>query len=147
MSDQPALFHSLSLAHVEGLYADYLRDPEAAAPEWRRYFAALRNGEANGGPATAGPAAQAYSVFNPPPARSTGPAERGESEVADAQERVDSLVRSYRARGHISAQVDPLRQPSPVVVENEGRDRRGLGQTVRVRDDGTGSFAALARNY
>ena len=117
MSDQPALFHSLSLAHVEGLYADYLRDPEAAAPEWRRYFAALRNGEANGGPATAGPAAQAYSVFNPPPARSTGPAERGESEVADAQERVDSLVRSYRARGHIIAQVDPLRQPKAAPPE------------------------------
>ena len=80
-------------------------------PEWRRYFAALRNGEPAGGPAPAGPTAHPYSVFNPPGPLRPGPAPRGESEVADAQERVDSLVRSYRARGHISAQKSPLRQP------------------------------------
>ena len=111
MANDPPTLNHLSLAYVEGLYADYLRDPASPPPEWQRYFAGLTNGEPNGEPAMSGPAFRPYSVFNPPPARRAGPAQRGEPEVADLQERVDSLIRSYRSRGHIIAQIDPLRQP------------------------------------
>ena len=30
--------NSLSLSFVEGLYADYLREPESVSPDWRHYF-------------------------------------------------------------------------------------------------------------
>jgi 2-oxoglutarate dehydrogenase E1 component len=111
MANEPAIFSPSSLVYVEDLYANYLRDPASAPPAWQHYFAALTNGELNGGPAMSGPAFHPYSVFNPPAARRAGPAELSEPAVADLQERVDSLIRSYRSRGHIIAQIDPLRQP------------------------------------
>jgi 2-oxoglutarate dehydrogenase E1 component len=111
MANEPAMFNPLNLVYVEGLYADYLRDPASASPEWQRYFATLTNGETNGGPAMSSPTFHPYSVFNPPTARRNGSPQRSEPELADLQERVDSLIRSYRARGHIIAQIDPLRQP------------------------------------
>lgn len=109
----------MSLAYLEGLYADYLRDPASAPPDWQHYFAELTNGHGE-------PDSQAtalitkrtpYSVFNPPPARRAGLSPRNEPEMADLQERVDALVRSYRSRGHIVAQVDPLRQPKTAPPE------------------------------
>jgi 2-oxoglutarate dehydrogenase complex dehydrogenase (E1) component-like enzyme len=33
--------NTLSLAFVEGLYADYLRDPSSVAEDWQAYFAEL----------------------------------------------------------------------------------------------------------
>ncbi len=115
MVNEPTIFSPLSLPYVEGLYANYLRDPASAPPEWQRYFAALTNGTANGATngeaAMVSPAFSPYSVFNPPALRRNPPGQSREPGVADLQERVDSLVRSYRARGHISAQIDPLRQP------------------------------------
>lgn len=101
----------LSLAYVEGMYADYLRDSSSATPAWQAYFAELTNGEADGKPALPGPAFRPSSVFNPPAAHRTGLPQGSEPEVADLQERVDALIRSYRARGHIIAQLDPLQQP------------------------------------
>ncbi len=111
MANEPATLSHTSLAYVEGLYADYLRDPASAPPEWQRYFAALTNGESNGGPAQSSPEFRHYSIFNPPGTNRNGPSPQGEPEVADLQERVDSLIRSYRSRGHITAQIDPLQQP------------------------------------
>lgn len=111
MANDPATLNHLSLAYVEGLYADYLRDPTSAPPEWRGYFGGLTNGQANGETAAPPPAFRPYSVFNPPAARRKGPGQRDKPELADLQERVDSLIRSYRSRGHIIAQIDPLRQP------------------------------------
>jgi len=111
MAIEPAIFSPLSLVYVEGLYANYLRDPASTPPDWQGYFAGLTNGEPNGGPAMAGPNFHPYSVFNPPTSRRASKAQPNESKVADLQERVDSLIRSYRARGHIIAQIDPLQQP------------------------------------
>jgi len=111
MANKPAAPSHLSLAYLEGLYADYLRDPASAPPEWRRYFAGLTNGEPTEQPAAPGPSFRAYSVFNPPSTRRNGAVRREEPGVAGLQESVDALIRSFRTRGHIIAQVDPLRQP------------------------------------
>lgn len=109
----------MSLAYLEGLYADYLRDPASAPPDWQHYFAELTNGHSESdGQAPALIAKRIpYSVFNPPPARHAGLSPRDEPEMADLQERADALVRSYRSRGHIIAQVDPLRQPKTAPPE------------------------------
>ena len=41
-SDIPS---SGNLPFVEQLYAEFARDPASIAPEWRRYFETLKNGE------------------------------------------------------------------------------------------------------
>ena len=107
MANASLMLSHLSLAYVEGMYADYLRDPGSASPEWQAYFAGLTSGES----AVRSPVFRPYSLFNPPTARRDSGAPGREPEVAGLQERVDSLIRSYRSRGHIIAQIDPLRQP------------------------------------
>jgi len=119
MANETATPSHLSLAYVEDLYVDYLRDPASTPPEWQRYFAALKNGEPNGEPAMSSPTFHHYSIFNPPTARRNDPPHPSEPELADLQERVDSLIRSYRSRGHIIAQIDPLRQPKAEPPELE----------------------------
>lgn len=107
----------LNLAYVERLYADYLRDPASASSEWERYFAELTNGEPGEKQFPTEPAFRSYSVFNPPTSRRDSIAPHEEPGVAGRQECVDALVRSYRTRGHIIAQVDPLRQPKATPPE------------------------------
>ncbi|HEX9046722.1 MAG TPA: 2-oxoglutarate dehydrogenase E1 component, partial [Verrucomicrobiae bacterium] len=116
MTNKSGIPSHMSLAYLEGLYADYLRDPAAVPPAWRSYFAGIINGGPAESPEPTRPAFRAYSVFNPPSARSTA-SRREESGVAGLQEQVDSLIRSYRSRGHIMAQLDPLQQPKPAPPE------------------------------
>ncbi len=99
---------SQSLAFVESLYADYLRDPASVPPDWRSFFDQMDRG---GAPARwrPGPSFPPFSVFNPPAGRNGRPA----VEVAVLQDRLDQLVRNYRVRGHIIARFDPLGLPRP----------------------------------
>ncbi|MDZ4782876.1 MAG: 2-oxoglutarate dehydrogenase E1 component [Planctomycetia bacterium] len=112
------LASTLSIEFVEGLYADYLRDPLAVSEEWRGYFANWMNGDAprrNGfGPS-----------FRPPGLFSAGAAARKPAAAPDAQtmndmqHRVDRLVREYRVRGHVMAKIDPLDIPRSYQPELE----------------------------
>ncbi|MDE3067096.1 MAG: 2-oxoglutarate dehydrogenase E1 component [Verrucomicrobiota bacterium] len=117
MADKSAIPSHLSLAYLEGLYADYLRDPSSASPEWQRYFAGLINGEPADKTPAPQPSFRSYSVFNPPASRRAGHARREEPGVAGRQERVDALIRSFRTRGHIIARMDPLEQPKATPPE------------------------------
>ena len=106
--------HSESLAFVESLYADYLRDPASVPERWQEYFKGLAatNGHAANGHAAprVGPSFPAHSIFNP--ARLRGGAGLGADSALNAlQDRVDQLVRAYRVRGHMRAQIDPLGLP------------------------------------
>lgn len=117
MANTPLVLNHISLAWLEGLYSDYLQDPSSAPPEWRHYFARLTNGDLADNQFSPGPTFHPYSVFNPPARRSETVVPAGEPGVAGLQESVDALIRSYRARGHIIAQVDPLRQPKAAPPE------------------------------
>src|SRR5688572_3141074 len=83
-----------SLAFVERLYADYLRDRASVSPEWQQYFEAFRNGDGT----LQRPAAPRFSIFNPP----------AQDHGRHLQDRVDQLVRSFRSRGHVIARINPL---------------------------------------
>ena len=117
MANKSTMPSHLNLAYLEGLYSDYLRDPASAPPEWQRYFKGLINGEPADQASALGPSFPAYSVFDPPAGRRAEPVRPDESGMAGRQERVDALIRSFRTRGHIIAQVDPLRQPKAMPPE------------------------------
>jgi 2-oxoglutarate dehydrogenase E1 component len=116
----------LSLPFVEALYADYLRDPTSVPPVWQRYFAGI--GESNGFASRPqlSPSFPRQRLFGKPGAPSPAPIDEitngspktpsapasaaagGRQTVAPAPTSVEALVRSYRARGHLVAKIDPL---------------------------------------
>ena len=135
---------SLSLEFVEGLLADYLRDPDSVSPDWRSYFDEITRasgGNGNGARprASAGQRPRPESNSNRPivPSqqlvRAAAASARPHAEnsatsssvacaaatggdqwhIAVLQDRVDQLVRAYRVRGHLVAQIDPLGLPRP----------------------------------
>lgn len=106
MSESRQTPNHLNLGYLEDLYSKYRRDPESVDQSWQRYFENLADADAE--QTSVGPSFEPYSVFNPPAARGGG---GGDSRLAGLQERVDSLVRSYRSRGHRIARIDPLGQP------------------------------------
>lgn len=121
-----------ALAFAEGLYAEFLRDPASVPPDWRAYFEQMDGGRQ---PARLGPSFEPFSVFNPPQAAvaagngaarvAAAPAERAAlvalepatlgPNVVDA--RIEALVRAYRVRGHMIAEIDPLGMPRPMPPE------------------------------
>jgi 2-oxoglutarate dehydrogenase E1 component len=81
-----------SRAYIDGLYEDFVSDPNSLPPEWQSYFQDFD------------PNSEQMSV---PPTVSAAPADR-DSSVAQLQDRVDQLVRGFRVRGHLEAHIDPL---------------------------------------
>jgi 2-oxoglutarate dehydrogenase E1 component len=80
--------HSHSLAFIEDIYSEYLKNPSSVSPDWRAYFQSLSVAGGNG---------------------STVTEKRGDVR----QERVDQLIRNYRVRGHMAARLDPLEIARP----------------------------------
>ena len=115
MQDEERWPNSLSLAFIEDLYTDYLRDPESVSPDWRCYFKTL-----SGGNGAAQPIARIARASNPP-ASSARRARAAPTAPTSARTRnwppssigVDQLIRNYRVRGHIVARVDPLGMERP----------------------------------
>jgi 2-oxoglutarate dehydrogenase E1 component len=102
-------FNSSSLGFVEELYLEYLRNPTAVDPQWQRYFADFPlNGLAKRG--TVQPAFPSHSLFNPPASTvaSTKALEQLTTDDTDLQYKVGMLIRNYRVRGHMLAELDPL---------------------------------------
>src|SRR6188768_2440046 len=128
--------NTLSLAFAEGLYADYLKDPNLVPPDWQAYFAELTPDADFSRAPKLGPSFRAASLFNAPVASNghAQPAAKGNgkhngnghaapgwgngvSDVAVRQDRVDALIRAYRVRGHMIAKIDPLGLPRPLQAE------------------------------
>ena len=97
---------NLNLAFAEGLYAEFVRDPSAVSEDWRCYFEKMENGEPRQPQRL--PSFQARSLFNPADGRNVERRELDEVAAFGLQDRVDQLIRAYRTRGHMIAQIDPL---------------------------------------
>ena len=120
MNENYPLPSNLNLAFVEGLYTDYLRDPASVPADWQEYFKQIANGDYVHGKARQGPSFEAASIFNPPAERRfdiEALAPREENRANTLQDRVSQLIRAYRVRGHMIAQVDPLGIPRPTPPE------------------------------
>ena len=93
--------YPMSLGYVETLYRSFLQDADSVSGEWRSYFtkqASVLRAQA-GAPPESGAVGTAA-----PDVRADGDTTRDDLRLARLQERVDLLIRNYRARGHITAQ-------------------------------------------
>ncbi|MCA9835995.1 MAG: 2-oxoglutarate dehydrogenase E1 component [Trueperaceae bacterium] len=96
--------NSSSLAFAEELYLEYLKNPEGVPAEWQAYFKSIpQNGLA--ARESLGPSFKPSSLFNPPGKNGSGVAS---DEDTDLQYKVGMIIRNYRVRGHIIADLDPL---------------------------------------
>jgi 2-oxoglutarate dehydrogenase E1 component len=115
-------------AYIEDLYARFLRDPESVDPSWREYFAQVTDSGppiANGhGASWARPdwpilangelVSALIPGMEPPP--SAKPAKKPMAAASEAEVRratLDSIralmmIRAFRVRGHLQANLDPL---------------------------------------
>lgn len=107
--------NTLSLAYLEQLYLDYVRDSSSVPEEWRQHFAAMGT---NGAAENLGPTFRPSSIFNPASSGHVA-VPRDQLRLARLQERVDLLIRNYRVRGHIIAKIDPLGRVNPRPPELE----------------------------
>src|SRR5258705_12997763 len=102
--------NSVSLEFVEALYNEFLRDPQSVPEDWRQYFQGLGDGNGSARSQKTAPSFKSWSIFNPPAPSGNG-ATTEEATTAVLQERIDQLIRNYRVRGHMAAQLDPLGIP------------------------------------
>ncbi len=98
--------NSYSLDYIDDLYVQYVRDPASVSETWRKYFEQFLVGPAgSNGAATADPSA-------PPPTDGSQATNDRQAEqslwLSRIQDRVNNLVREYRVRGHLVADLDPL---------------------------------------
>lgn len=103
------LLNGHTLGFVEDLYEEYLRDPALVGGDWREYFDEVSRGDGGSPRPPRGPGFARRSVFNP--AGGSADQDLAPLEMAALQDRVDQLLRSYRVRGHVIAQLDPLGPP------------------------------------
>lgn len=114
-----------NLQFIEHQYALYLLDRESVSPDWRDYFNDMQvDGESPSAEDLELPF-QRTSIFHragdsatveSTGSNSSGPKSSG-AESAILQERIDQLIRNYRVRGHIVAQIDPLGASRPQPAE------------------------------
>ena len=103
-----------SLAFIEQRYADYLHDRGSVSPDWRDYFDEIHAGQEDVTADVLQTPFQHGSIFHRQAAVS---GQVAASETAILQERLDQLIRNYRVRGHIVAQIDPLHAERPHPAE------------------------------
>ncbi len=133
-----------SRAYVDSLYEDYQKDPASLPAEWQQYFRDFTpeqdSSESNG------------AIATPPSTPGTiGGADDTESphsqSVAQLQDRVDQLVRGFRVRGHLEANIDPLGMPretnSELKPESYGLHPGILEQKFSARTVGGQNFQRL----
>ena len=87
----------MNLAYAEDVFYDYLEDPTAVDSTWREYFEKLDISHSS---LARGSGFTSFSLFNPPA--------ESQANETDLQYKVGMLIRNFRARGHIIADIDPL---------------------------------------
>ncbi|MBA3813370.1 MAG: 2-oxoglutarate dehydrogenase E1 component [Alphaproteobacteria bacterium] len=100
--------------YVADLYATYLADPTAVAPEWREYFSSLGDKESEVFKDIMGPS---WAQRTSPQATREHFTLPSQGEIAPEEVqgailnsiRAIMLIRAYRARGHMIADLDPLK--------------------------------------
>src|SRR5580704_15094285 len=142
---------------IAELYARYLDDPDAVDPSWRRFFADMPDDAAAIRAERTGPPwAQPLPPLVAPeaaPAASEAVDGAAVQQAAIDSIRALNLIRSYRVRGHLEADLDPLhleqRRPHneldyhtwgfteadldrKIFINNLGRERATLREIIAI---------------
>lgn len=97
--------NSYSLDYIDDLYVQYVHDPESVSKTWRTYFEQFLVV----GSATPPKTKAAAASGNGSKQGSSGDEATDQALwLARIQDRVNNLVREYRVRGHLVADLDPL---------------------------------------
>ena len=128
--------NTFSLDYIDDLYVQYVKDPESVSPGWRRYFEQfiVATDETN---AKLSAAADAARIGGEGDGKSLNDVASHALWLAKMQDQVDQLVREYRVRGHLVAQLDPLGIKKPACPELNV-DSYGLTEDDLVRPFGAG---------
>lgn len=99
-----------SRAYIDSLYEDYRTDPALLPSAWQAYFASFDPSVANIDPNTL---PDSPAEFAPPaiPSANGAPFDNSQHNLVVLQDRVDQLIRGFRVRGHLEANIDPLQRP------------------------------------
>jgi 2-oxoglutarate dehydrogenase E1 component len=95
-------------AYLEQLYAIYQQDPNRLGPEWRAFFSSLKDDRDDVVLGARGPS---WGRGNGAAPLAPAPAAFTEEQALDAARdtlAARMLIRNYRTRGHLIAQLDPL---------------------------------------
>jgi 2-oxoglutarate dehydrogenase E1 component len=133
--EQTSFLYGGNAQYIEQLYATYIENPAAVDPHWRQFFASLADNAAQ----VNGPSWQRKDWPQPdmgelvsaldgnwPPATAAKPARAAQGDAKAAgvsaedvrKATLDSvralmMIRAYRMRGHLAADLDPLRLKKP----------------------------------
>ncbi|GIW97928.1 MAG: 2-oxoglutarate dehydrogenase E1 component [Pirellulaceae bacterium] len=107
--------NSYSLDYIDDLYVQYLKNPESVSPGWRKYFEefslAAQANTALQAEMAAGDNGRLASLVGDQPDAAARKLRDEALWLAEMQHRIDNLVREFRVRGHLMAQLDPLGRP------------------------------------
>ncbi len=127
--EQTSFLYGGNAHFIEELYGRFLDNPASVDPQWRQFFAGLgETPEKNGGPSwqradwPPAPTGDLISALdgNWPAADKplAKPAAKGDAEdvrkATTDSVRALMMIRAYRMRGHLAADLDPLRLKDPV---------------------------------
>lgn len=110
--------NTYSIDYIDDLFVQYVKDPSSVSETWRAYFEQflVTSGHATEGP-RAGGAADNGKLTGGHPTEGERISTDRLLWAARLQDRVDQMVREYRVRGHLVAQVDPLGLTRPGSAE------------------------------
>lgn len=85
-----------SRAYIDSLYEDYRQDPQSLPPAWQAYFETFD---------------PEVTEIDPRTLPNTVGESSASTQIVAKQDSVDQLVRGFRVRGHLEANIDPLQRP------------------------------------
>lgn len=100
--DPESFLYGTNGAYIAQLYQDYVNNPSSVSEDWRHFFETL------------GENTQAFRGDGPPQWQPASSHRSHQSVQLNDEQALDSiralmLIRAYRVRGHLSAQLDPLK--------------------------------------
>jgi|SRR5579884_526631 len=106
-ADRTTFLTGANAEFIAELYARYLDDPDSVDASWREFFGEIADGARDGGPSWGRPAPRIIGNGAAAPAIAAVAAPEGRGATIDAIQALN-LIRAYRVRGHLAADLDPL---------------------------------------
>ena len=108
-----------NLAYFEEMLEASASDPGSIPPQWQQYLARVSPPASNGGQPRR-PSFAPTSIFhNNHRGHSASTATDEQLRISERQARVEQLIRAYRVRGHMVADLDPIAHPKRAHPELE----------------------------